>query len=129
MQAVTDTQDAALIADRMAALKARKGPQVGEFVRFADGTMRRISYHWTDDAGWDGGVQTSDGGSFHLGEYGISFSGSLYSTIPTDELKPTDETLPGSVWVFHHGFPGAGRGVDTRVDMRVWTYDGNAPSS
>lgn len=122
MNALVDERNAQLVAERMEELESQGGPQVGEYVRFLDGTLRRISYHWKDGEGWDGGVQTSDGGSFHLGRHGVSFSGSLYSAIPTEALRETDETLPASVWVFHHDFAGAGRGVDTSVEMRVWDY-------
>jgi hypothetical protein len=122
-----DERDAQHVAECMAALDERPGPRVGDFVIFADGTTRRISYHWRDDAGWDGGCQTSDSGSYHLGRYGVSMSGSLCSTVPTDSLVLTAERRQGSVWVFHHDFAGAGRGVTFYPLFRVYTCDREAP--
>lgn len=122
--ATLDDRDAAILVERLAKLNARKGPQVGEFVRFSDGTVRRFSYHWRDDEGWDGGMQTSDEGSFHLGRCGVSFSGSLYSCLPTERMRATDETMMGRVWFFHHDHMTAHNGVDVQVPLRVWEYNG-----
>lgn len=115
------TRDAATVREHMASLDERTGPRVGDFVRFADGILRRISYDWGD------GVQTSDGGSFHLGAYGVSFSGALYGTVPTDSLTLSDEVKTGDVWVFHNGLPGAGRGVHFQPEFRVYTCNLSAP--
>src|SRR5271167_3580103 len=75
---ILDDRDAAIVAERMARMDARPGPRVGDFVRFADGVERRISHYWQaepDMPGWQAGAQTSDGGSWHLGSEGCSFSG------------------------------------------------------
>jgi hypothetical protein len=122
-----DERDLELVRERMATLDARQGPRVGDFVRFADGTLRRISYRWTDDTGWDGGCQTSDGGSYYLGTHGVSMSGSLHPTVPTDSLRLTDERMDGSVWVFHHDMHRAHNGVDVTVSFRVFECDREAP--
>lgn len=123
-----DPRNVEIIERRVAKLDAREGPRVGDYVRFADGTLRRCSYHWSDDAGWDGGMQTSDGGSFYLGEGYVSMSGSLYSCVPTDSLKPTDETRPGSVWIFNHDMHRAHNGFNFEIPFRVFTCDLPAPN-
>ncbi len=116
-----DERDQVILAERMAALNERPEPRVGDFVRFADGVLRRFSYHWHDGADWDGGYQTSDGGTYYLGEDYVSMSGGLHSPIPTATLTRTDETREGTVWFFHHNHRGAGRGVDTVATFRVYT--------
>src|SRR5689334_9255388 len=127
MVITADERDEQIVASRMAKLDEQAGPRVGDFVRFADGTLRRVSYHWHGDDGWDGGCQTSDAGSYHLGNYGVSMSGSLYSSVPTDALVLTDERMAGDVWIFHHDMAGAGRGVHFQPEFRVYTCDREAP--
>lgn len=122
----TDSRDEQIVASRMAKLDTQPGPRVGDFVRFNDGHHRRISCHWTDDSGWDGGCQTSDGGSFYLGDYGVSFSGGLYPSLPTESLIDTSETRHGSVWIFHHDYHTAHNGVTFSVPFRVFAFDGVA---
>lgn len=122
-----DARDAAHVAECMAGLEDRPAPRVGDWVIFADGTERRISYRWHDGADWDGGCQTSDGGSYHLGRHGVSMSGSLFSPVPTDSLTLTDERRPGACWVFHHDLAGADRGVTFYPEWRVYRCDREAP--
>jgi hypothetical protein len=122
---VLDERDAAFIAAAMASLDALEGPRVGDFVRFACGTLRRISHAWDD------GPQTSDGGSWHLGRVGkgwddegrgfVSFSGSLHRTVPWSTLTRTDERRLGLIWTFHHDHACAHNGVTTSVPFRVYT--------
>lgn len=120
-----DDRDARLLAaadherlERLASLP--DSPAVGEWVRLADGTMRRVSHVWD----WGDGpesIQTSDGGSWHLhGSGTVSFSGSLHPGIKPDTLTLTGEQLPGWVWIWHHGYAAAHNGVDVRVSFRVW---------
>ena len=56
-------------------------------------------------------IQTSDGGSFYLGDGYCAFSGSLYDGIPADTLTLTGETREGRVWWFHHDYHTAHNGV------------------
>ena len=123
MTAVADERDEQQVADIMRELDKIDRPRVGDYVRFSCGTLRRISYHWTDGAAWDGGYQTSDGGSWHLGRYGASFSGGLYPCVPADSLALTGETMAGSCWIFHHNTPRAHNGVDFEPDWRVYSCD------
>ena len=111
----------------MDAIDSHDGPLVGDYVVFADGVERRVSYHWTDGTGWDGGCQTSDGGRFHLISCGCSFSGSLYPCVPTDSLTLTDEYRDGEAWIFHHDRKAAGNGVEFVTGFRVYSSTEHAP--
>lgn len=111
-----DARDAEILASRVAALDARDpAPRCGDYVVFSDGVTRRVSYVWPD------GVQTSAGGSWHLGNGACSFSGSLYRSTPLDALQLTEEKRPGRVWFFHHDHWTAHNGVDAEVLFRVYT--------
>jgi hypothetical protein len=92
-------------------------PRVGDYVDFADGVSRRVSHVW--DWGTPS-VQTSDGGSFYLGDEGCSFSGGLYPGVYTDTLTLTGETREGSVWFFHHNYATAHNGVETTMPFAVY---------
>ena len=120
---VLDERDEAILAQRVAALDAVEGPRVGDFVRFADGVERRISYIWPE--AWDdettSSVQTSDGGSYYLGDGYVSMSGSLYTGVHGRTLTLTDEQREGSVWFFHHNQHVAHNGVDVMIPFRVFT--------
>jgi hypothetical protein len=116
-----DATDEAIVARRMASIATLTTPRVGDFVRFSDGTERRISYLWPD------GAQTSDGGSFYLGNYGGNFSGSLHPTVPLDSLMRTDEVRDGTVWIFHHDQHRAHNGVHFSVPFRVYECSLPAP--
>jgi hypothetical protein len=111
-----DDRDEAIIAERIAARDSRLGPQVGDYA-IVDGEERRISYIWPDG---DGVIQTSRGGSWYLGEYGASFSGSLEPGIDGGRFVETLETRPGSFWIFHHDYTMAHNGVHFEAPCRVW---------
>lgn len=125
-----DERDQGIVERRTAWIdKMRREPGVGDWVDFADGVSRRISYVWEFEDGWK--AQTSDGGSFYLGGGSngayVSFSGSLYSTVPTHTFDLTFERRPGRVWFFHHDSHTAGGGVDTMIDFKVWECSLPAP--
>ena len=117
-----DERDAAIFSERFHALQDVHGPRVGDFVRFADGRLERISHHWGDT------VQTSESGSFYLGKGYCSFSGGLNPGIPTSELEYRAEHKRGSVWFFHHDEWKAGNGVSADLDFRVYEVPGNRRS-
>lgn len=120
-----DERDQALLAQRIAAMDACPGPRVGDVVRFADGVTRRISYDWSE---WDGGLQTSDSGSYHLSASGhVSMSGSLFGTVPAESLTESGETMQAPVWFFHHDQAKAHNGVDVMVAFRVFDCTLDAP--
>jgi hypothetical protein len=123
-----DTRDWEIVAHREQLLDEVTGPRVGDFVEFAGGTTRRVSYIWHDEHGEALSVQTSDGGSFYLGDGYVSMSGSLYGGVKPGTLT-RDETRGrlGSVWIFHHDWHTAGGGVDTEIKFRVYHCTENAP--
>jgi hypothetical protein len=114
-----DERDVQVVADRMSAYLENNGPQVGDFVKFADGIERRISYVWAfegeDPAKFS--VQTSDGGSFYLGKGYCSFSGGLHTGVPASTLKLTGTIRRGSCWIFHHDHHTAGNGIDLSLPL------------
>lgn len=114
-----DERDRAIVASRTALLDEVPGPREGDYVRFADGTERRVSHVWPADWG-SNTIQTSDGGSWYLGNGYCSFSGSLYTGVPPESLTLTDETRAGSVWIFHHDYACAGNGVPVSIPFRVY---------
>jgi hypothetical protein len=126
---VFDEKDATILADRQALLDAETSPRVGDFVVFSDGVTRRVSYVWRfgNDPSTD--VQTSDlgGGSFYLGNGYVSFSGSLYNSVPGSTLTRTDEAREGNVWFFHHDWAEAHNGVHTTAQFRVYHSTKEAP--
>lgn len=115
MRPTFDERDAELTRKRLALMNQVEGPRVGDWVDFADGVSRRISYMWPDS------VQTSNEGyGFYLGPGYVSFSGTLYRGVPPDTLTPTGETREGRVWLFHHGHTQAHNGVETSAPFRVF---------
>lgn len=110
-----DERDATILADRMVQLNAVEGFRCGDWVIFADGVTRRISYIWDD------GPQTSAGGTYFLGHGYVSMSGGLYPHVPKATLTLTDERRDAWVWFFHHDFATAHNGVDVMAEFRVYT--------
>lgn len=110
-----DDRDQAILDERIAKYDSITDPRVGDFVVFADGVTRRISYLWGDS------VQTSDGGGYYLGAGYISMSGGLHPGVPPETLTLTDEKKDGSVWFFHHDWWTADNGVYTTMPFRVYT--------
>lgn len=117
-----DERDAAILKERMAALDLIAGPRVGDFVRFADGVELRISYVW------DNSFQTSrDGDGWYLSMGHLSFSGTLFPSVPLKDLTRTEETREGRIWFFHHGYAAAHCGVWATAAFRLYTHPGNNP--
>ncbi len=123
MRPVFDDRDAAILEQRTIAYDKRQGPRVGDFVIFADGVTRRVSYIWDWDSDDDTSVQTSDGGSYYLGDGYVSMSGGLYIGVPGKSLTLTDEVRDGRAWFFHHDYHTAHNGVDVSLPFRVFTCD------
>lgn len=112
-----DERDLKILEERAAAFVALEGPQVGDYVEFACGTVRRFSYKWDD------GIQTSavNGGSYYLYQDGmVSFSGGLYPSVGFDKLVKSEEKRLGTFWFFSHNEPRAHNGVTVQVECRVW---------
>lgn len=114
---VFDEIDQSILDRIMVAREQIHGPRIGDFVRFVTGELERFSHDYGDQ------LQTSPvwAGSFFLHDNGeMGFSGSLNPSIPKDSLTLTNEVMNGRSWFFHHGWPGAGRGVDFQVPNRVY---------
>ena len=123
-----DGRDLAIILERRAVLDREHDFRVGDYVEFADGVTRRISHVYPRDWGADWwGVQTSDSGSWYLGNGYVSFSGSLYSSVPGRTLTLTEERRMGRIWVFHHDVWRAHNGVDADIEFRVYVCSLEAP--
>lgn len=125
-----DERDRQIIWERRHSIELTEGPRVGDWVEFADGITRRVSHVWSEaDWGATAGVQTSDGGSFYLGNGYVSFSGGLYRSVGMRTLSDTGAVRPGSAWIFHHDWARAGGGVDVTIPFRVYRCSENAPRS
>jgi len=112
-----DERDQKLLDARIEARNTIPESRNGDFVRFRNGKIERISHDWEDE------IQTSPikAGSFYLGREGsASFSGSLNPSIPVDSLTLTPEVRQGAFWFFHHDWPGAGQGVSCTAPCRVF---------
>lgn len=119
-----DDRDEEILRKRQAMLSERTEIKQGDRVIFADGVQRWVSHVWeayehpTD--GFPTTVQTSDGGSFYLGEGYCSFSGGLFTPVPFEHFTRTDETAELSAWFFHHDWHRAHSAVYAVVDVPVW---------
>lgn len=118
-----DTQDLAILAYRTQCFWQYERtllPRVGDYIVFADEVTRRVSHVWDWPTGGES-VQTSDGGSFYLGEGYCSFSGGLYPGIPLRTLTLTADLRQGPVWFFHHDLHRASNAVSTTIPCAVYT--------
>jgi hypothetical protein len=116
-----DDRDKTILTVRAAAFHRAEGPCVGDYIDFADGVTRRIAYLCPD------GVQTSDNGSFYLGNSGMSCYGSLYTPAPPETLILAEGMRDASAWFFHHDHWTAHNAVHVRVLARVWASTTKAP--
>lgn len=121
-----DDRDRAALHEIAASFARIIGPRVGDGVTFPDFPGRRCLFSHDHD---ERGLQTSDGGSIHLGHYGGSYSGGLDRIRSRDLLSETGETRPQRFWIWHHGRPAAHNGVDVYLPVRVYacTEPFNAP--
>ena len=112
-----DTLDREILKNRLNARAQITRPRCGDFVRFPNGKVERISNRLLS------GAQTSPvrAGSFYLCAGGdASFSGGLNPPVPLGSLTHSSDSLPGSFWFFHHDAPGKDRGVWAEVPCRVY---------
>ena len=114
-----DARNAEIAARAQAARDNFTGrPRLGDFVIMPSGKVERCC------AAWDDGMQTTEGGSWHVSTSGTcSFSGGLNASQLWESFKPTEETRLGRFWFFSHGQPGAGRGVDVFLPCRVYRLE------
>lgn len=108
-------RDLAIIKDRIEKFNSREGFKIGSKIKLPDGQYVMISQIW------DESVQTSLGGSMHLGKSGyISFSGGMDSGIDKSDLILTDEVSYSTIWIFHNDLSGGGRGVYYKMPFQVY---------
>lgn len=129
-----DARDQEILNRNMRSFDKIENPRVGDYVRFANGVERRISHvhafagepksEWTYQTS---DYQTSDDGSWYLGDGFCSFSGSLYRSVPHASLTLTGAIKTGRVWFFHHDYPQAHCGVGSTPIFRVYTCNLPAP--
>lgn len=122
-----DERDRQILWERRHSIELADEPRCGDYVEFADGTTRRISHVYGADWGDMAGVQTSDGGSWYLGNGYVSFSGSLYPSVKMTTLTLTDQQRAGSAWFFHHDWATRENGVDVTIPFRVYHCTETAP--
>jgi hypothetical protein len=118
-----DDYNRELATRRIIDLDAVEGPRVGDFVRYENGRMERVSHIWDftdEDPSFVPQAQTSESGSFYLGHGYVSFSGGLNPGVKVSELRLTDEKKLGSVWMFNHDVRRAHNGVDFNIEFRVY---------
>ena len=109
-------KDLQIIKSREQEYNKIKGLRIGDFIHLPDNTYTQITHIWNQD----GQVQTGNNGSMHLGSGYISRSGSLDSGLNAKDLILTEETKQGTIWIFHKGFSGANRGVNYKINFRVY---------
>jgi hypothetical protein len=117
-----DDRDREHVAEIMAALDADPRPRVGDFIRFKDGAILRIAIleRWDGPDSWSL-LQPARSGRWYLGTGGADYSGGPASGLPRGTvLTDSGERRTGSVWVFHHGLRGNGRGVDLDASWRIY---------
>lgn len=98
-------------------------PWTGEWLRFADGEMRRIAHVWEWGQGPERVQPASDSGSFHLtiGGGSVSHSGGLDSGIKPEHLTLSEDRHGAWFWIWKNGRAAAHNGADVRIaDVRVW---------
>ncbi|MCS3610978.1 hypothetical protein [Salinibacter ruber] len=118
-----DEEDAQTLEDRTDARNDHDGPLAGDLLLLPNGETRRIAARHNAGGDRDRVQPTTStcGSSFFLCETGrASYSGGLDLAISTGALKRTGRTKRANFWFFHHGFPGAGRGVYFNVEVPVW---------
>lgn len=121
-----DERDEEILRKRQDMLAERTEIKQGDRVVFADGVKRWVSYvwkEWIDDVGHPRTVQTSDAGSYYLGDGCCVMSGSLFTPVNLEHFTRTDETTELGVWFFHHDWHQAHSAVYAQVDVPVWHCD------
>jgi len=119
MSPTFDEKDQEILDRRRARYDEILGPRMGDWVTYDDGTWRRISYIWREDAE-PVDIQTSKGGAWYLGDGYVSMSGSLFGSTPAHTLTDTGQTRPGNVWFFHHDWAERDGGVNASMPFRVF---------
>lgn len=115
-------ENLSILERRYTAYIQRGGIHDGDFILLPYGLKVRVTAIWADK------IQTGFG-SYHFGENGISHSGGLDSGVNRSDLIETDETFPGSCWIFDRGWPRAHAGVDCKIPFKVFRLKDGADLS
>lgn len=116
-------RDSEILKARSVAFLARREVKAGDYIRFADGTLRRVSHVWTGENDQPESIQTDCpefGSSFYLGDGWMSFSGGLHPGVPASTLTRTQELISGKCWFFHNDFAYRDNGVYISIPCPVW---------
>lgn len=117
MEAVFDSRDAEILAERLKAREEIPGPRIGDFV-WVDGELRRFAYDWGES------IQTTgirQDGSFYLNSRGeASHSGGLEPPVDKSRIRSTGYQKNGRFWFFHHDSQRAHNGVYFDIACRVY---------
>lgn len=92
----------------------RNTPILGDALRLPDGQTVYFCHIYDNKA------QTCEGGSFHLGEGYLSYSGGLDSGISFSGIELTAEKFVLPVWFCHRGYLTGGCGIYARIECRIW---------
>jgi hypothetical protein len=125
MYSLNDPKNAKIHEERKSWFESSTDIETGDVIIFADGTKRRVSYIWRLEDGWE--IQTSTGGSFYIGKCCISFSGSLYRSVPKSTCTLTEGKEEQPFWFFDQDWPRAHSAVHCKIPCRVWKCSVNAP--
>ena len=114
-----DNHDQQILARRVSAYRSRTGPQVGDYARLPNGTLRRFAYKWPD--GFQITSLVSNHRSFFLAGDGASYSGVLDPSIPYSRIAPAyDEMRAANFWFFHHDRYAAHNDIHCVFAVPVW---------
>lgn len=106
-----------ILSFRLTQRAALSGPLTGDYVKYKDGSLSRITYVWPDHCQTGG---SRDGAFFLFPDGYCSYSGGLDSGIKTKKLKITDEKITGRIWFFNQGIAGYNRGIDFYTEFPVY---------
>jgi hypothetical protein len=110
-----DDHDREIAIERLTRWDRDPDPRIGDYVILSDGSYVRFAHIWDDV------LQTTDCGSFYLGNGYVSMSGGLDPGVPPEQVVLTPEKKPGYFWFFHHNAPMGGGGVGLEAMCRVYT--------
>ncbi len=114
---IPDEIDLGIANKRLMQWDEISGPRVGDFIIMQDGSYQRISNDW-----FDGRLQTSESGSYYLGNGLVSMSGWLNPSIPLNEIVPTTLKKEGNFWFFHNDMQAGSNSIGVKALCRVYQH-------
>lgn len=94
-------------------------PLVGDFVRFHDNSMRRLSVSYGDRK-WQVSYQENTCAFFLCDDGRSDCSAGSHSFFFVSGVEPTNQRRKADFWMWHDGQSGAYRGTGVAIDVRVW---------